>query len=171
MNKERRKEVIESYVGLVDVVIDALLSKSRYKSFKYLREELKAEGYVALIEAIDSYKPDKGTKPVTYLSMQIRHHIGKYLDRSVVEEIPPWYIEDIDFEIADEKEEYNEDWIDFVDHYEPEDEIERRIYHEILMGDTTYKELADEIGSSKKAVRSKTQRLKKKLKKQIEGDI
>lgn len=164
---EKRKRYIESYYGLVEVVVDKLLSTSKYRRLKHIREELIGEGTIALIEAVDTYRKDKGTKPVTYFSFKIRKKSLDYIRSYIKNDISLVDIDSIDSQIPDEREEYTEEWSTFVDKYEPEDELDRRIYHEFLMGDRTAREIGDDVGMSLHSIRDRVKKLRKKLRVKI----
>ena len=163
MNREERKRIIENYYPLVDVVIDKLLSLERYKSYRYLREDLVSEGYIGLIYGIDTYDKERGTKPVSYFSMCIRGRALNFIKKHTAISNATVYIEDTNLDFQYEEGDYDEDWVTFVDKYEPEDELEKRIYHEILMGSSTYQELATDMGLPRGTVCFAVHSLKKKL--------
>jgi RNA polymerase sigma factor (sigma-70 family) len=175
---EERDLTITKHFGLVEVIIDRLLSKGNYKTFRRLRDDLIGEGMLGLIMAVDTYDPDRGAKLTTYISLKVRGHaldyIRKYkrvttpevdidnaaLQRKYVEELSynPWTWEDV------------VEKFDLIDKHEPDDRVNRKIYHRIIMGGMTCKELAVELGQSLNSIKKRKKRLLTRLGKEITID-
>ncbi len=163
------------YYGLVEVVIDRLLTKGYYKPFRRLRDDLIGEGQLGLIRAIDTFDPTKGAKITTYVSLKVRgyalDYIRKYrrittpevdidneaLQRKFMEELSydPW------------SEVVMEEKFDLIDAHCPTDPINAEIYHRIIMGGLTCKQLAVELDVSLNSIKKRKKRLLLKLKKDI----
>lgn len=166
-----RREQIENYWGLVDVVLDSLLSQTDYRAYKYLRGELHSEGTVGLIKGIDTYKEGKGARRSSYYSLKIRGFILDYLRKERKHLSPDVDINTMGDIIADESEPYKESDGSLVAKYEPKHKIDNVIYHRILMGGSTCREIGDLFGVSKDNIKKRKRRLIVKLRKQMEGEL
>lgn len=174
--KIRRDKIIMNYYGLVDVVVDKLLSHPNYKHFRFLRDDLIGNGYVSLINAIDTYKKGKGTTLVTYISMKVRGGSINLIRKYKRDTIPLVNLEDRTVKDLASEAIYNEklankdmeeEW-ELIDKFEPKDPIEKALYHTHIMGSATHAEIAEEFGVKRNTVVKKKARLLAKLKKQIE---
>lgn len=84
-NPEVRERIVEQFPTLVESVA------RRFVNTGEPFEDLVQEGYLGLLNAIDLYKPDKGTKFSTYATHFIIGHIKHYLrDRGKLIKIPAW---------------------------------------------------------------------------------
>lgn len=167
----KRKEIAEMYFGLVSDVVNAYLLERNLKWRRELREELLSEGYVYLMKAIDTYDPTRGAQFHTYASKKITGHFVNYVRRLLKEESVTVQVSSISDSKLDEgvrdAKEYERGSFELIDYYEPEDEINKVIYHQIIMGNSTYQEVANEFGISKTAVNTRLSRLKKRLRLQM----
>ncbi len=75
-NEALRNEIVLKNLGLVRAV--ALSMRNMYIKFGEV-DDVVNEGVIALIEAIESYDPDKGAKFETYASLKIRGAIIDYI--------------------------------------------------------------------------------------------
>jgi RNA polymerase sigma factor for flagellar operon FliA len=71
-----REEIIVRFVPLVRFVLGRL-GVSKYHSDQY--DDLESQGVLGLIEAVDNYKRDYGTRLSTYATFKIRSKILDYL--------------------------------------------------------------------------------------------
>ena len=140
MNK---KEVIAAWYPLVTLVVNKML-QSDYRFLKQHRDDLISEGTLGLIKSLDTYEEGKGSSEVSYYSRGIRQAVMNYIRD--YEGGTPRYISIDDIEIPmEETEAYVEPDFTLVDKYEPEDEIKKVIYHRILLGDDTYREVGNDL--------------------------
>lgn len=164
----KREDKIIKYYGLIEVILDKLLSIPYYKPFKYMRDDLHSEGMLGLIAAIDTYDVARETKEVTYISLKVRGYIINLIRKQRRYESPLIDIDDKTLQniAAEEEEEYVEEY-DLIEKYEPEDEINKAIYHRCIMGSTTCQAIADEFGINRDSAQKRKRRLLKRLKIQI----
>lgn len=166
-HKEARKEYIESWIGLVDVVVNSLLKQRKYSTYKNIKDDLISVGYEGLIEAIDKFDKNKKIKPVTFYAVVIRNKVIDYIRKENRLRHSLTYISFIEDKSEEEEEEYNEEWVDFVDKYEPDNDIDKAIYHQNIMGNDSIRELALELNVNPPLIKKRKARLLKKLKKLI----
>lgn len=84
-NLEIRDRIVEQFPTLVESIA------RRFVNTGEPLEDLIQEGYVGLLNAIDLYKPDKGTKFSTYATHFIIGQIKHYLrDRGKIIKVPAW---------------------------------------------------------------------------------
>lgn len=165
MNREGK---IIKYYGLIDVILDKLLTVPYYHPYKYMRDDLHGEAVLGLIAAIDTYDKGRETKEVTYISLKVRGYIINLIRKQRKYESPLIDIDDKTLQnIPDEGEPYVEPDYELIDLNEPTDEINKAIYHRCLMGSTTCQSISDEFGISRDSVQKRKRRLLKRLKKQI----
>ncbi len=174
-----REEKILRYYGLVEVVIDRLLSKGYYKPFRPLRDDLIGEGQLGLIQAIDTYDPSKGAKVVTYISLKVRGYALDFIrkHRRITtpevdidnEALQRKFIEELSYDPWNEEE--REERFELIDKYEPKDEINRKIYHLVVMGGLTCKELAEEFQVSLNCIKKRKKRFLIRLHKEMENQF
>ena len=179
MDKEERNQELELYYSLIEVVVRKFLQVHGYKHLKQHAPDLIGEGTVGLMKGIESYDPNKGSSKVSWYSQKIRSEIMHYIRDFEQGGRVPWNIsiDDLkDKNVPDELiynmklEEPEEESFGLIEEYEPEDEINKAIYHRILMGEATQREIADEFGVSKKAIEMRKRKLVKRLQKQMEQD-
>lgn len=71
---EKRERIIIDHMDYVQIIVRT------YPVAKLLEwEEAVSEGYVALIEACDGYKDDRGAKLKTFIAFIVRRHIYEYI--------------------------------------------------------------------------------------------
>ena len=197
MNEEERKKEIADWYPLVDLVVNKFLKAHTFKELKQHKGDITGAATEGLIDGVESYDEEKGTEKATWYSIKMRSKImhfirdfegygNKYRTLSIesltdetsgeLEELtyeqemdvdfrPPRNISIEAFEKTKEEEEY-----ELIDNYEPEGEVDKAIYHQVLMGEATHREIADQFGLTKKSVRDRKQYLVKKLRKQMEQD-
>lgn len=172
----KREETITAYYGLVEVVVDKLLFSPPYRNFVFLRDELHSEGVVTLIDAIDNFDSSKEVKLVTYISARIRGTFLNYIRKHKRESLPLRHIsnmtvsQNLEELTTDPWKEVEENSFNLIDKYEPKGEVDKAVYHQIIMGSATFQEVADEFGISKAAVKMRKQRLLKNLKREMIKD-
>lgn len=171
MNKEERKAEIEAYYPLVEVVVKALYKDKSFKQLIQFYGDLVGEGALGLIKGVESYDPDKNSSKVSWYSRKIRTEVLNYIKTFENNGRVPVDVCIDDIEIAEEyKEPYEDPDFTLIDQYEPKDEINQAIYHRILMGNATQREIAEEFGVSKKAIEMRKRKLIIRLKKQMENN-
>lgn len=182
MNEEERKKEIADWYPLVDLVVNKFLKVHGFRHLKQYRDDLVGTATEGLIDAVDTYDPEKETAKSTWYSLKMRsnilHHIRDFegygctpgnisLDDLMMSETGE--LDYLSYTMNLEGDEEEEIDTGLVEEFEPEGEVDREIYHRILMGDaTTYQELADEFGTTRRGVVRRKQRLVKRLKKQME---
>jgi len=162
------KEIVEQWYPLIDLVVNRIL-QGGYKHLKQHKDDLVSQGVFGLYSGIDTYDPNGGSSEVSWYSRKIKTHVLNYI-RDFEDKGGRRDISIDDIQIAIEEEEYVDPDYELIDKYEPEDEVSKEIYHRLLVGDTTNKGLAEELGMSKKSIERRKQRLKAKLRKQMEQD-
>jgi len=84
-NLELRERLVEQFPNLVESIA------RRFVNTGEPLDDLIQEGYIGLLNAIDLYKPDKGTKFSTYATHFIIGQIKHYLrDRGKMIKVPAW---------------------------------------------------------------------------------
>lgn len=84
-NPEIRERIVEQFPHLVESIA------RRFVNTGEPLDDLIQEGYLGLLNAIDLYKPDKGTKFSTYATHFIIGQIKHYLrDRGKIIKVPAW---------------------------------------------------------------------------------
>ena len=181
MNDEERKKEIADWYPLVDLVVNKFLKVYGYRHLKQHSDDLVGAATEGLIKGIDTFDPEKGTAKATWYSLKMRTDINNYIRdfegygctaRDIsIDDLMMSETGELDYLSYTMNLEGDEEEIDtgLVEEFEPEGEVDREIYHRILMGDaTTYQELADEFGTTRRGVVRRKQRLVKRLKKQME---
>lgn len=154
------------YYGLANDVCNAYIKDKRLP--KKLKDELHSICLEFLVVANKDFKEGKGMQFHTYASNRMRTGMSNYIRSEVRYYTPLRDIQDVDFLIIKEEEEDEEYDFELIDLLEPEDEINKEIYHEILMGTSTYKSIAEKHGISRQAIKKRKRRLVERLKKQLE---
>ena len=168
MTREERHKKIEEYYPLVELVVRSILSKG-YKRFKQHWNDLISEGSIGLIKGVDQYREDGGASEVSYYSRKIKTHVLNYLRDFEGKSTPLRDIETVDFSklLIEEEVPYVDPDYTLIDKYRPEHPIDNEIYERQLMGNTTNRELAEDVGVSRNAIILRKRKLKKKLRDKI----
>jgi RNA polymerase sigma factor (sigma-70 family) len=166
MNK---KKLVEEWYPLVELVVNRML-QGGYKNLKQHRDDLISEGVIGLYNGIETFIKGAGSSEVSWYSRKIKTAIQSYIRDYEGKGGSSCDISIDDIQIPDEGGQYVDPDFEMIDKYEPEDEVRKAIYHRILMGGATYKDLAKEFGLTPQAVRRRKQKLMKSLKKQMEQD-
>lgn len=162
------KRETEKWYPLIDKVVNRILQDG-HQHLRQFKGDLVSEGVFGLMRAINSYDPTAGSSEVSYYSQGIRLAVLHYI-RDFENKGGERYINIDDIQLEAEEVEYVDPDYTIIDKYEPEDSVNKEIYHRILMGNTTNKDLAEELGLSKKAIERRKKRLKAKLFKQMTND-
>jgi RNA polymerase sporulation-specific sigma factor len=168
-----REELIGMHYGVVDIIVDKILSQEYYSQFKQMRDDLHSEGTIGMIKAIDNYDETRGAKLITYISLRIRGYVLNHIAKHIREVSPLVDIENIDSVSSHDpfEEEVAIEQFDLINKYEPKHLIDKEIYHRILMGGSTTREIANEFNITKNAIKKRKARLIAKLREQItEGE-
>ena len=134
-------------------------------------KDLVQEGMMALLKAVNSYRPDRGAGFATYAGVCIRHRMLSYMMRDAgieAEESVPadeldeflcGSVEDSPENAVIERESYQELFADIADVLS---ELEWDVLQLFLAG-LSHKQIAGKLGISEKAVNNAMQRLRRKL--------
>jgi RNA polymerase sigma factor (sigma-70 family) len=163
-----RDEKIVQYYGLIEVILDKLLTTPYYQQYRYMRDDLHGEGMLGLIDAIDTFDPERKVKEVSYVSLKVRGYVINLIRKQRKYKAPLIDIDNRELEnmAAPEPKEEEDDYT-LVDRYEPTDTINKAVYNQCIMGTVTCQSVADEFGLSRDSVQKRKRRLLKRLKKQI----
>ena len=181
MTKEERDKEIVDWYPLVDLVVNKFLKVHGYTQLRQHRDDLVGVATEGLIKGIETYDPEQGTSKSTWYSLKMRTDILNHIRdfegygctvRDIsIDDLIKSETGEMDYlsYTSNFEEEEEETDTGLVEELEPEGEIDREIYHRILMGsNTTYQEIADEFGITRRGVVRRKQRLVKRLKKQLE---
>lgn len=173
LTAEERKEICESHYGLVDIVVDELLSRKYNTVYRQYRDELHGIATVAFVKASYKFDPSRGFLFRTYASHYMRAILvtefraitKRWKDYCSLEATEDTHYEPYTTPVDDiEDEEEEESLVDFL---EPEDPLERRIYYEYVLNRHNIEETAKDIGIPYGTLRVKGARLIKKLKEKL----
>lgn len=144
-------------------IITNILLKD-YRNFKYrqYRDDLIGVGNLSLVEAADNYDESEGVCFKTYASRRIEGDIKKYIRQNLREVGHHVHIDSIQL-ITKEEDVYDdvdtEDREYLIEELRPSDPIEDSIYEDVILGEVSIREKAQELNLSK----SKVARIKKKI--------
>lgn len=177
MDKEKRKKILEDHYGLVFITVKKWIKIRKRRGLVYYdKEELIGVATEALVKAIDSYRPTKGSRFGFYARKRMEWDLNKYYERVIKKVkdkevyVPEEILENIAWEDVEEEQESNA--YALVDLYEPTDEIDKSIYHELILSNySTIKEVAGDHGVTVPAVKMRKQRLIKKLREELKEEL
>lgn len=163
-----RKELIETYYGLVDAVVNKYL-RSR-PQLEYLRDEMYSQSSEALIKAIDTYDPKKQATIDTWINRVILQDIRHLVRDEITRSSSLWYIDDVDILSTEdnEEEEVNkyEGLLDYLEARLSNKEVE--LLHRGIIGTESNAELMKDLGiTTSRGVRYAKKALKEKIKEML----
>jgi len=162
------KERCEVHYGLPDAVINSMRLGHDFLRERGLREDLRSIGLEAMVVASTKFDESKGVLFKTYASSRIRgkvmHHLSNLRNSKEIGLYGlPEVILDRQMKNLEGEPIETYDWT-LVDSLAPEDEINKALYYEYLMGDRSIRDICNDSGITVKAGRRRVERLKKKLK-------
>lgn len=168
MNLEERKLLAESHFGLIDLVLEELLSREYNKIYRTQQDDLYGVAALALVNASRKFDTTRGVQFRTYASNYMRAMLVTEFRRlykhnkklTALEEIT----EDLSYDPFEEEESYN----NLIKLLEPEDEDEKRIYYEIIIGGGTRKELSEETGMEQRRISYLKKKMLETMKEKLE---
>ncbi len=182
MTKEERDKLIVSKINLPEIIVTSLLKNYRYSKYRQYREDLVGEAMVSLVEAAENYDDSLGIMFSTYASARINGDLKRYIRKHLNRLGQEVHIDSIPFakelqtggdnDLEDDRDYAFEEKL--IEALEPESEIEKEVYYDVVLGSMTIRNKAEELGISK----SEVGRIKKKVRsilkvnynKFIEGD-
>lgn len=152
MNSQERKEMCEIHFGMVEVVVDELLSRSRNHKYKPHRNDFLGEAYIELVKTSEKFDDQRGFQFRTYASNAIRYALiraFKRIDKQTEKEV---CIDDLVDTTREPRTEVDEavndrDYDRLVKMLEPADPLHKIVYHELIVGENSFRKLAKELGN------------------------
>lgn len=155
------------YMGTAERIAAALAPKvGREQTIK----DLVQEGMMALLKAVNSYRPDRGAAFATYAGVCIRHRMLSYImkdgrtsaERVSADELDDYLSgkeEDIPENVVIAREDYEELFCRIADELS---EKEWQVLQLFLAG-MSHRRIAERVGSDEKSVNNTMQRVRRKL--------
>lgn len=155
------------YMGTAERIAAALAPKvGREQTIK----DLVQEGMMALLKAVNSYRPDRGAAFATYAGVCIRHRMLSYImkdgrasaERVSADELDDYLSgkeEDIPENVVIAREDYEELFCRIADELS---EKEWQVLQLFLAG-MSHRQIAERVGSDEKSVNNTMQRVRRKL--------
>lgn len=167
------KERCDIHYGLVEAVLNSMRIPWGILNQGGLRDDMIGVGLEALVVSSTRFDESRGIKFRTYASSIIKGEMRKYLKKMQAERkllVPTGKLtesflnSEMEKQIGEPAETY--DW-SLVDAVAPQEEPNRTIYYETIVGDATTADIANEVGISHANCRQRKTRIKKKLKEKL----
>lgn len=156
------------YMSTAEHIAAALAPRSgREQTIK----DLVQEGMMALLKAVNSYRPDRGAGFATYAGVCIRHRMLSYIMRDGRgETVDTLSADELDETLCGRDEDIPENVVIAREDYDElfsriADELSEREWQvlQLFLAGMSHRQIADRIGSNEKSVNNTMQRVRRKL--------
>jgi len=171
MTDQERKDLCETFFGMVEVVVDEFLSRERNRRYSSHRDDLMGIGMVSLRKASLKFDPDRGFQFNTYASNAIRYEMIWFLKKIQKQEemeVPFCNVVETDDEPRTEDiYEEGDDNEGIIEGLAPTDTQDRIIYYGLIVHSDPKAEVAKAAGVTIR----KTGYMKKRIIKTIRSNM